>query len=84
MKGAAARFQAARIKAANARRLLENKAISPDELALSAAEEAEADAAEVAAKVEVERAQLVESIERRIAELDERLEAFSEAGPAGA
>ncbi|VTR92009.1 acriflavin resistance protein : Uncharacterized protein OS=Alcanivorax sp. P2S70 GN=Q670_11590 PE=4 SV=1: HlyD [Gemmata massiliana] len=58
LKVAEAKLQMAKIAAANAKRLLENKVISPDELGLNAAAEAEATAALIVAKVEVERAEL--------------------------
>jgi RND family efflux transporter MFP subunit len=58
VKVAEAKLQVAKIKAANAKKLTQSKVISPEELALSLAAEAEVEAALMAAKVEVQRAEL--------------------------
>lgn len=58
MKVAEAKLQAAKLKAANSKRLERDKVISQDEAALSVAGEAEAEAALAVAKVEVDRAEL--------------------------
>src|SRR3954454_2583625 len=55
---AEAKLQGAKLRAANAKRLVQTNVISPEELALNAAAEAEAEAALLVAKVEVERAAL--------------------------
>jgi RND family efflux transporter MFP subunit len=57
-KVAEVKLQAAKLKAANANRLVQNKVISQDELAPKMAAEAEAEAAFMVARVEVERAEL--------------------------
>ncbi|MBP3960710.1 efflux RND transporter periplasmic adaptor subunit [Gemmata sp. G18] len=54
LKVAEAKLQVSKITAANAKKLLENKVISPDELGLNTA----AEAALIVAKVEVERVEL--------------------------
>lgn len=73
LKAAEAKLQVARIEAANAKRLLQNKVISSDEVALHEAKEAEAAAALMAAKVEVERAELTLSWARVTAPFDGRV-----------
>jgi multidrug efflux system membrane fusion protein len=55
---AEARLEAARLKAANAKKLVQNKVVGKDDLALNMAAEAEAQAALMGAKVEVERAKM--------------------------
>lgn len=57
-KVAEAKLQAARLRAANAKKLVQSKVVGQDELALNVAAEAEAEAALMGAKVEVERAEL--------------------------
>jgi RND family efflux transporter MFP subunit len=58
LRMAEAKLQVARVAGANAKRLLQNKVVSPDELAIAEATEAEAAAALAVARVEVERAEL--------------------------
>lgn len=58
LRMAEAKLQVARVAGANAKRLLQNKVISPDELAIAEATEAEAAAALAVARVGVERAEL--------------------------
>jgi multidrug efflux system membrane fusion protein len=57
-KVAEAKLQVAKLKAANAKKLVQGKVISQEELALNTAAEAEAEAALMVAKVEVERVAL--------------------------
>ena len=70
---AEAKMQVAKIKAANAKSLLEKKVISQDELALHAAAEAEAEASLIVAKVEVQRAELTLSWTRVTAPFNGRV-----------
>jgi RND family efflux transporter MFP subunit len=73
LKMAEARLQVAKVKAASAKKLLEKKVISQDELDLETAAEAETEAALVVAKVEVQRAELTLSWTRVIAPSDGRV-----------
>ncbi len=73
LKVAEDKLQVAKIKAANTRRLLESKVVSQDEVALSTAAAAEAEAALMIAKVEVERAELTLSWTRVTAPIDGRV-----------
>lgn len=67
LKMAEARLQAARVKAANARKLQEGRVISQNEVVLETTAEAEAEAALIVAKVEAQRAELTLSWTRVIA-----------------
>lgn len=58
VKVAEARLETARLTAANARKLVENKVVSPKELAVNVAAVAEAEATLLIAKLGVERAEL--------------------------
>lgn len=75
LKVAEAKFQAAKIKANNTKKLAQAKppVVSQDELALSVAEQAETEAAVAVAKVEVERAELALSWTRITAPFDGRV-----------
>ena len=70
---AEAKLRAAKIKAANTRRLEQDKVVSKDEVTLNAAAEAEAEAALMGAKAEVERAALTLSWTRVTAPFDGRV-----------
>jgi RND family efflux transporter MFP subunit len=72
-KGADAKLQVARIEAANAKRLFQQKVVSQNEVDLHVAKEAEAEAASVVAKVEVERAELTLSWTRVSAPVNGRV-----------
>ncbi len=71
--GAEAKLRVARLEAGNAKKLVENKVISVNELALHEARAADADATVMAAKVEVERAELTLSWTRLTAPFDGRV-----------
>jgi RND family efflux transporter MFP subunit len=73
MKEAEARLALAKLNTVNAQRLREKQAISADELTVSAANEAEAQAALMTAKVEVQRAELTLSWTRITAPFDGRV-----------
>ncbi len=73
VKVADAKFKAARLKAANSRKLVQSKVVSPDDLALNQAAEAEAEATLLAAKVEVQRAELTLSWARVTAPFNGRV-----------
>ncbi|MBN9518958.1 efflux RND transporter periplasmic adaptor subunit, partial [bacterium] len=71
--GAKAKVQMARIEAANAKKLVENKVVSQNELALHEARATDAEAALMVARVEVERAELTLSWTRVTAPFDGRV-----------
>jgi RND family efflux transporter MFP subunit len=73
LKVAEAKLHVAKIKTANAKKLQQSKVISPEELALNQAAEAEAQAALMAATVEVSRAELTLSWTRIIAPFNGRV-----------
>ena len=58
LKGAEAKLSAAKLASANTQKLLQNKVVSPQELAIQEAAQAEAEAELAVAKAEAERAQL--------------------------
>jgi RND family efflux transporter MFP subunit len=72
-KAAEARLQAARLKAANSRKLMQDKVIGADQVALNAAAEAEAEAGVVAARADADRAKLNLSYTRLTAPFDGRV-----------
>jgi len=72
---ATAKFDAARLKAENARKLQANKVVGPDEVALTETTAAEAEASVRLAKVEVERAELDVSWTRVTAPFEGRVSA---------
>jgi len=73
LKVAAAKLQVAKIKSANTQKLQDGRVVSSEELALSKAAEAEAEATLAAAKVDVERAELTLSWTRIVAPFDGRV-----------
>lgn len=70
---AQAKLQAVKLRADNSRKLLQNKVIGQDELALNLAAEAEAEATLLGAKVDVERAELTLSWTRVAAPFNGRV-----------
>jgi RND family efflux transporter MFP subunit len=70
LRVAETKVRAAQIKTANAKRLMENKLVSQEELELSLVVQAEAEAAFQVAKVEVEQAELNLSMTRVTAPID--------------
>jgi RND family efflux transporter MFP subunit len=73
VKVAEAKMKAAKVKADSSRKLVKDKVVSPDDLALNAAAEAEAEAMLLGAKVEVQRAELTLSWARVTAPFNGRV-----------